>query len=64
MSDPLSDFEVDGDPVGPPCVPSCDDGDCLACAAAECPEGEPLHRDKDGCPACSLPWDVDPTWAE
>lgn len=32
--------------------------------AAECPEGEPLHRDKDGCPACSLPWDVDPTWAE
>lgn len=34
------------------CDPLCDDGDCLGCAAVECPHGEPLHRDKDGCPSC------------
>ncbi len=49
MSDPFFGFEVDGDPVGPPCIPACDDGDRLACAADECPNGEP--------------WDADP-WEE
>ena len=41
-----------------PCVPPCDSGDCLGCAADECPHGEPLHRQIDGCPSCSLPWDA------
>ena len=35
-----------------PCAVSCDSPDCYGCAAEECPHGEPLHRDKDGCPAC------------
>jgi hypothetical protein len=29
--------------------------DCLTCGALDCPKGEPLHYDKDGCPICAGP---------
>jgi hypothetical protein len=29
-----------------------DHGECLVCAARECPFGEPLHFHHDGCPVC------------
>lgn len=32
--------------------------DCLACGARDCPHGEPLRYDKDGCPACDAPPNV------
>jgi hypothetical protein len=35
-----------------PCTPRCDREYCAGCAMAECPQGEPLHRHHDGCPAC------------
>lgn len=35
-----------------PCSPRCESGDCIGCAAADCPSGEPLHRIVDGCPSC------------
>jgi hypothetical protein len=31
----------------------CDKSDCLICGVLDCPRREPLHYDKDGCPACS-----------
>ena len=36
------------------CKPPCDKSDCLLCSTKECPALEPLHRDKDGCPKCSV----------
>lgn len=39
-----------------PCAAPCDADTCFGCASVECPHGEPLHRDKDGCPACER-WD-------
>ena len=27
--------------------------DCMECGVRDCPYAEPLHYDKDGCPACS-----------
>lgn len=34
---------------------SCDKDDCLICGVIDCPHNEPLHYDKDGCPACEGP---------
>lgn len=28
--------------------------DCLGCGVRDCPHSEPLHYDKDGCPACPM----------
>lgn len=30
----------------------CDEPECWVCGFRDCPYGEPLHYDKDGCPAC------------
>lgn len=32
---------------------NCEDLECMICATAICPHGEPLHFHHDGCPACS-----------
>lgn len=32
---------------------NCEDMECMICATAICPHGEPLHFHHDGCPACS-----------
>lgn len=32
----------------------CDEHECLVCGVILCPHGEPLHLDKDGCPACTI----------
>jgi hypothetical protein len=29
----------------------CEQAECLICGIRDCPKGEPLHYDKDGCPA-------------
>lgn len=31
----------------------CPDAECMECAKACCPHGEPLHFHHDGCPACT-----------
>lgn len=42
-----------------PC--SCDGtGECLSCGERDCPKGEPLHYDKDGCPECDEAGMVEP----
>jgi len=33
----------------------CDKLECLICGVLDCPHHEPLHYDKDGCPACEQP---------
>lgn len=35
-----------------PATEACPVGECMACAVRDCPSWEPLHHDKDGCPAC------------
>jgi len=40
----------------------CDDPECLSCGERDCPYGEPLHYDKDGCPACSFE-EIERWWA-
>lgn len=50
-------------PDGYPCVHriavhvptnECDDGECMICSMRDCPDGNEMHYDKDGCPDCSL----------
>lgn len=38
---------------GHPAADSCTMPDCAICAARDCPHEEPLHYDKEGCPACA-----------
>lgn len=33
----------------------CTDGECVLCGVLQCPFGEPLHWDADGCPVCDCP---------
>jgi hypothetical protein len=33
----------------------CTDGECILCGILQCPFGEPLHFDADGCPVCDAP---------
>lgn len=40
---------------GHPALDSCTMPECAICAARDCPHEEPLHYDKDGCPACHAP---------
>lgn len=35
-----------------PARDECPDAECVTCGWRDCPEGEPLHHDKDGCPVC------------
>lgn len=35
-----------------PKTEDCPNPECFACGERDCPHGEPLHYDKDGCPAC------------
>lgn len=42
---------VDGDPAT---------GECMPCGVRDCPHDEPLHWDKDGCPACNGAFGDDP----
>lgn len=28
--------------------------ECMECSVLDCPEAEPLHYDKDGCPVCAF----------
>lgn len=35
-----------------PSTKDCPEPECFVCAVRDCPYGEPLHYDKDGCPAC------------
>lgn len=37
---------------GHPALADCATPDCMVCAVRDCPHEEPLHYDKDGCPAC------------
>jgi hypothetical protein len=39
-----AEFELD--------VHRCPHSECMWCGELACPWGEPLHFDKDGCPAC------------
>ena len=38
-------------PSHPP-TRDCPDPECMVCGTRDCPHGEPLHYDDDGCPAC------------
>ena len=35
-------------------VRTCPEEECLCCGARECPQGDPLHFDAEGCPACAF----------
>lgn len=39
---------------GHPPTAECKESGCLVCGTRDCPSGEALHYDKDGCPACAL----------
>lgn len=40
-------------------IEDCPDPECGDCAILECASHDPLHYDKDGCPACNLPQSLD-----
>lgn len=40
------------DVPGHPLADACPVPECHVCAVRDCPHGEPLHYDDDGCPAC------------
>lgn len=40
---------------GHPSTLACPDPECMVCGTRDCPHGEPLHYDDDGCPACGGP---------
>lgn len=45
-------------------IDTCSKADCLICGVIDCPSHEPLHYDKDGCPACTVPVGSDPYGGE
>jgi len=57
------DLKTTCNPDGHPCkhiidahppTDDCPDAECMICGMRDCPRGEPMHYDKDGCPVCSF----------